>query len=115
MKKLEAALAGFCALLVVEAGAAETLVVDAAGRTGDGHARVPFRTISEAVEHLRAGDRLQIVPGVYRESVEFKGSGRSDAPILIEKMPCVDRIRAEVRQLRNPDLAFLEQGQRYSF
>jgi len=38
-------------------------------------------------------------------------------PILLHhlKPPCVERIRAEVRQLRNPDLDFLEQGKVYEF
>jgi ribonuclease BN (tRNA processing enzyme) len=38
-------------------------------------------------------------------------------PILLHhlKPPCVDRIREEVRKIRNPDLEFLEQGKEYSF
>ena len=38
-------------------------------------------------------------------------------PILLHhlKPPCVDRIHYEVRQLRNPDLHFLEQGREYRF
>ncbi len=38
-------------------------------------------------------------------------------PVILHhlKPPCVDRIRVEVRELRNPDLSFLEQGERYSF
>jgi ribonuclease BN (tRNA processing enzyme) len=38
-------------------------------------------------------------------------------PVLLHhlKPPCVDRIREEVRKIRNPDLEFLEQGKEYSF
>lgn len=38
-------------------------------------------------------------------------------PILLHhlKPSCVDRIKQEVRQLRNPDLEFLEQGKEYKF
>jgi ribonuclease BN (tRNA processing enzyme) len=38
-------------------------------------------------------------------------------PIFLHhlKPPCVERIREEVKQLRNPDLAFLEQGKEYRF
>src|SRR5262245_37073949 len=38
-------------------------------------------------------------------------------PILLHhlKPPCVARIHEEVRHLRNPDLAFLEQGKEYRF
>lgn len=38
-------------------------------------------------------------------------------PILLHhlKPSCLDRLKEEVKQLRNPDLAFLEQGKEYSF
>jgi ribonuclease BN (tRNA processing enzyme) len=38
-------------------------------------------------------------------------------PILVHhlKPPCVRRIHEEVRELRNPDLEFLEQGKEYKF
>ncbi len=38
-------------------------------------------------------------------------------PVLLHhlKPPCVERIRAEVKQLRNPDVEFLEQGKTYEF
>lgn len=38
-------------------------------------------------------------------------------PVLLHhlKPPCVERIRQEVHQLRNPDLEFLEQGKEYNF
>ena len=38
-------------------------------------------------------------------------------PILLHhlKPPCVQRIKEEVRQLRNPDIEFLEQGKEYKF
>ena len=38
-------------------------------------------------------------------------------PILLHhlKPPCLERIKEEVRQLRNPDLEFLEQGKEYRF
>lgn len=38
-------------------------------------------------------------------------------PVLLHhlKPPCIERIRDDVRQLRNPDLDYLEQGKRYTF
>jgi len=38
-------------------------------------------------------------------------------PILLHhlKPPCVERIKAEVRDLGNPDIEFLEQGRIYDF
>ena len=47
---------------------------------------------------------------------ELKKLERS-MPILLHhlKPPCADQIRAEVRALHNPDVSFLEQGQKYSF
>ena len=38
-------------------------------------------------------------------------------PILVHhlKPPCVEKIRQEVRELRNPDVEFLEQGKEYKF
>jgi ribonuclease BN (tRNA processing enzyme) len=38
-------------------------------------------------------------------------------PILIHHMkpPCITRIQEEVKQLRNPDIEFLEQGKIYKF
>ena len=38
-------------------------------------------------------------------------------PVLLHhlKPPCVERIQAEVKQLRNPDVAYLEQGRIYTF
>ena len=38
-------------------------------------------------------------------------------PILLHhlKPPCVEKIRAEIRQLNNPDIDFLEQGKVYEF
>ncbi len=38
-------------------------------------------------------------------------------PILVHhlKPPCVDRVREEIHALRNPDIAFLEQGRVYRF
>lgn len=42
---------------------------------------------------------------------------RRRVPVLLHhlKPPCVDRIHAEVRQLRNADVGFLEQGRIYEF
>jgi ribonuclease BN (tRNA processing enzyme) len=38
-------------------------------------------------------------------------------PVLVHhlKPPCVDRIKEEIRKLRNPDIDFLEQAKEYSF
>ncbi|MGH9904198.1 MAG: right-handed parallel beta-helix repeat-containing protein [Pyrinomonadaceae bacterium] len=39
---------------------------------GEGPESQPFRTVSQALENLRAGDRLVIMEGIYRETVDLK-------------------------------------------
>ncbi|AWK88470.1 right-handed parallel beta-helix repeat-containing protein [Azospirillum thermophilum] len=49
-----------------------------------GSMSAPLRSLGEAARRARAGDRVLIRPGVYRESVEIVHDGRPDAPILFE-------------------------------
>jgi hypothetical protein len=54
----------------------KTLYVDDdASPGGDGSVILPFRTIQEAVAHARAGTRISVADGIYREAVTFPASG----------------------------------------
>lgn len=54
---------------------------------GDGSAGRPWETISHAAAVARAGDRVLIRGGTYRERVVVKSSGTPDAPIQFEAAP----------------------------
>jgi len=49
-----------------------------------------FRSISDAAAEVRAGDRVLIHSGVYRESVRIEASGERAAPILFESAPAAN-------------------------
>lgn len=56
--------------------------VDAAARaTGNGTKEWPFKTIQEAANIAKAGDTVNVLPGVYREYVNPIHAGREDARI----------------------------------
>lgn len=56
--------------------------VDAAARaTGNGTKERPFKTIQEAANIAKAGDTVNVLPGVYREYVNPIHAGREDARI----------------------------------
>ena len=46
-----------------------------------GTAKAPFATIAYAASKAKAGDTVKLAPGVYREEITLKKSGRKDAPI----------------------------------
>lgn len=50
-------------------------------RGGNGTKHSPFQTISQAAEVAAAGDKVFVMPGVYRESVDPKNGGREDKRI----------------------------------
>lgn len=56
----------------------EYYVNSSASRTGNGTAEKPFQTISQAAAIAKAGDRVLVAPGVYREWVDPKNGGESD-------------------------------------
>lgn len=49
-----------------------------AARNGTGAKEAPFQTISQAAQVAKAGDRVLVFPGVYREYVSPKNGGTSD-------------------------------------
>ncbi|MBR5970008.1 MAG: right-handed parallel beta-helix repeat-containing protein [Lachnospiraceae bacterium] len=57
-----------------------------AKRGGDGSARQPYRTISEAAYAARPGDTVLVHPGLYREEVRLKHGGTKDAPLVFESI-----------------------------
>ena len=66
--------------------AERTLVVaqlhPAASDDNPGTGELPFKSISRAAREVRAGDRVLIDDGVYRESVVVEQSGTSESPIV---------------------------------
>lgn len=56
----------------------EIYVNQSAFRNGDGSAERPFQTISQAACIAKAGDKVLVFPGVYREWVDPKNGGTSD-------------------------------------
>ena len=53
-----------------------------AGRDGNGSEQMPFRHINDAAQVAVAGDEILVAPGIYREKVTPRNSGREDARIL---------------------------------
>src|ERR1700731_3336244 len=47
----------------------------------------PLRTIQAAATRVKAGDKVTIHAGEYRETVIIKASGNPEAPIVIEAAP----------------------------
>jgi cAMP phosphodiesterase len=70
-------------------------------------------SFDDALQHI-ADVSLHLTPRTLQE--ELRKLERR-VPILIHhlKPPCVDRVRAEIRALGNPDIEFLEQGRVYRF
>ena len=52
-----------------------------AARNGNGSSEMPFKKISEAARAAQAGDEVIVRPGIYREYVDPKNSGKQDARI----------------------------------
>ena len=51
-------------------------------RDGNGSEAMPFRHINDAAQAAVAGDEIVVLPGVYREKVTPRHSGREDARIV---------------------------------
>jgi len=85
------ALLAVALLLVVRpTDAAEYVVAQRdpkAADTNAGSAEAPFKTISAAVAKVKAGDRVIIHGGDYRETVIVTASGTAEAPIVFEAAP----------------------------
>ena len=56
----------------------------AANDAGPGTKKQPFKTIGAAVSRVKAGDKILIYAGIYRESVELKTSGTEGNLITVE-------------------------------
>ena len=77
--------------LVLSTTQASVLVVDqqnpAASEQNSGSPEKPFNTISAAAAKARAGDKVVIHGGTYRETVVMLTSGSKEAPITFEAAP----------------------------
>jgi len=62
--------------------------LDAAVLTVDAQANnAPYHKIQSALDQAQAGDTVHVKPGIYRERVTFRNSGRQDAPVTLEGEP----------------------------
>jgi parallel beta-helix repeat protein len=59
----------------------------AASDKNPGNRTKPLKTISAAVSKVRAGDKVTIHTGEYRETVIITASGTNEAPIVVEAAP----------------------------
>ena len=72
-----------CALLAAcAAEGAELFVAKSGNDKNPGSEKAPFATIGRAAAVVRPGDTVKIGPGIYREQVNFRRSGKKDAPIV---------------------------------
>ncbi len=53
----------------------------------DGSAKAPWKTLSQAITRLRAGDTLNLFGGVYYETLDIQLKGTATAPITIRSAP----------------------------
>ena len=74
-----------CAFLLPAAVGAGVLHVSPAGNDENpGKADSPLATIARAAALARPGDTVKIAPGLYREQITFRRSGRLGAPVTFE-------------------------------
>lgn len=74
----------FCAVLSLQAGAAEYFVSPKGDDALDGAAARPWRTVQRAADAAKPGDVVTIRGGVYREWVKPANAGREGAPIVYQ-------------------------------
>lgn len=78
-------------VLICSAAHGKEFVVDQrapeASDRNPGSRKKPLKTISAAVLKVRAGDKVTIYGGDYRETVIIKASGTKEAPIVLEAAP----------------------------
>ena len=63
-------------LFSAAAGAAELYVSPAGNDRNPGSAKAPFATIGRAAQAAKPGDTVKIGPGLYREQISFRKSGK---------------------------------------
>lgn len=82
--------ARLCALLMALCAPAQAAVLHVApgGKAGaDGSADAPLQSVQSALDRAQAGDTVRLAPGVYRERVAFKSSGKYLQPVTLEGEP----------------------------
>jgi hypothetical protein len=75
--------------------AADYWVASEAGNAADGSRAAPWGGLQQALDRLRPGDRLHLLPGIYRQAVKLNRSGSEQAPIEI-----IGEVGAELRGTR---------------
>ena len=69
-------------LAALAAEGAELCVAKSGNDKNPGSAKAPFATIGRAAAAAKPGDTVKIGPGIYREQITFKRSGRKGAPVV---------------------------------
>ena len=71
-----------CAVLAAFAlGGADLYVAKSGSDRNPGSAKAPFATIARAAAAAAPGDTVKIGPGIYREQITFRKSGKKGAPV----------------------------------
>ena len=71
-----------CALLAaLAAEGAELYVAKSGNDKNPGSAKAPFATVTRAAAAAKAGDTVKIGPGIYRERITVKCSGKKGSPV----------------------------------
>ncbi|NKB67724.1 MAG: T9SS type A sorting domain-containing protein [Candidatus Latescibacteria bacterium] len=76
---------GICLLFVhvLAAGAADFYIGPQGNDANPGTPEQPFATISQGIAQAVGGDRVLLLPGVYRQNTEIRRSGLPEKPIVI--------------------------------
>ena len=69
-------------LFSAAAFSAELYVSPAGSDKNPGSAKAPFATIAKAASAAKPGDTVRIRPGVYREQITFRKSGKKGSPVI---------------------------------
>ena len=68
-------------LALFSLSAGELYVSPSGSNKNPGSKNAPFATIAFAASKANPGDTVKILPGIYREQISFRKSGRKDSPI----------------------------------
>ena len=74
----------FCCFSALLLAGAEIYVSPAGSNKNPGSSQAPLATITQAVLKAKPGDTVKIAPGIYREQITFRKSGKKSAPITFE-------------------------------
>ena len=74
----------FCCFSALLLAGAEIYVSPSGSNKNPGTAKAPLATITQAAAKAKPGDTVKIAPGIYREQITFRKSGKKGSPITFE-------------------------------